>query len=330
MKLLYILALPLLVACGGGSKPVAEQTDTAASSPEFCEDSAYAYVAAQCSYGPRTMNSAAHDSCGNWIAQKFASYGAKIYDQYAPGRLWDGTAINMRNIIASFNPDAETRIFISGHWDSRPWADNDDDEANHNTAIDGANDGGSGIGVMIEIARQLYTDMQQNGDSALLKLNPGLGIDFICWDAEDSGSHGEGTSGTWCLGSQYWSGTHHVEGYKARYGINLDMVGNDKTVFRKEGVSMYYAPTVVDRIWSTARRLGYSNYFTNDACGEMIDDHVQVNRSGIPCVDIIGIDAEQEGFPRTWHTIDDNLSHISKQTLKAVGQTMMEVIWTEK
>lgn len=319
-KILICLLSVVLVACGGGNKQAATTAQYEQESPEFCADSAYAYVAAQCAYGPRTMNSAAHDSCGNWIAAKFESFGAVITNQYADGKLADGTPIKMRNIIASINPSATDRILISSHWDSRPWADNEADESLHQTPIDGANDGASGVGVMLEMAR-------------IIKANPGvvnLGVDFICWDAEDAGLHNDNAS--WCIGSQYWSGKHHVDGYTARYGILLDMVGGKGTLFNKEGYSVRYAPKVVDRVWAIGNSLGYGDYFcyTPDSeIGAVTDDHVQVNQGGIPCIDIIGNDPDG-GFPSTWHTVNDNIQNISKETLKAVGQTLLEVLWLEK
>ena len=317
-RILYFVALALMLA--GCKEKKVEGTDYVSPAPAFCEDSAYAYVAEQCAFGPRVMNSAAHDSCGEYIAQKFKSFGAVVYDQYADSKLYDGTPIKMRNIIASYNPEAPVRILIAGHWDSRQWADNDPDESNHNTPIDGANDGGSCIGVMLEIARQL----QLANDSNQVK----IGVDLICWDAEDSGNGGSESS--WCLGSQYWSGIRHIEGYTARYGINLDMVGGGNTVFYREQYSMSYAPTIVDKVWGAAQRIGYGKYFSyENEGGHITDDHLQVNRGGIPCIDVIGSDTETGGFPRTWHTLDDNIKHISKETLKAVGQTMLEVIWTE-
>ena len=294
-RILYFSVLALMLV--GCKEKKVEVTDYVSPAPIFCEDSAYAYVAEQCAFGPRVMNSAAHDSCGEYIAQKFKSFGAVVYDQYADSKLYTGTPIKMRNIIASYNPEAPARILIAGHWDSRQWADNDPDEANHNTPIDGANDGGSSIGVMLEIARQL----QLANDSNQVK----IGVDFICWDAEDSG--GSGSESSWCLGSQYWSGVRHIDGYTARYGINLD------------------------KVWGAAQRIGYEKYFSyDDEGGYITDDHLQVNRGGIPCIDVIGTDTEGNGFPRTWHTLDDNIKHINKETLKAVGQTMLEVIWTEE
>lgn len=334
-KILYLAILLAFVGCKNKSVPTSESTSFA-EAPTFCEDSAYAYIEQQCSFGPRVMNSEAHDKCGDYIAAKFESFGVKVYNQYADSKLYDGTVVKMRNIIASVNPDADIRIIISGHWDSRPWADNDDDEANHHTPIDGANDGGSSVGVMLEMARQMQKDFQEKGDSSFLALNPNIGVDFICWDAEDSGTpqfaetDDESHSSTWCLGSQYWAGIRHIDNYTARFGVNLDMVGGNKTVFLKEGYSLNYAPTYVGKIWNIGQKLGYSNYFSNEKMGYITDDHVQVNQSGIPCIDIIGTDVGEGSFPLTWHTVNDNIKNINKQTLKAVGQTMLTVIWNEK
>jgi len=309
----------LLVACKNGTptETVYEQQ-----SPDFNVDSAYTYIAAQCAFGPRVMNSAAHDSCAVYIAEKFKSFGASVVNQDAEGTLYDGTKVQMRNIIASFGLDNPVRIIVCSHWDSRPWADHDVSADNHRTPIDGANDGASGVGVMLEIARQIQQKM------------PAVGVDFICFDAEDCGTpewddQGGDHSATWCLGSQYWAGKYHVDGYTARYGILLDMVGGSNCVFEKEAYSMAYAPSIVDKVWSKAIRLGYGDLFKNVQGGGVTDDHVQVNMSGIPCIDIIARDANENTFCKTWHTMNDNVSNINKQTLKAVGQTVMEVIYTE-
>ncbi len=320
-KILYVLGVALLMI-GCKEKPVVD-ANYVSPAPEFCEDSAYAFVAEQCQFGPRTMNSEAHEACGDYIAETFKRLGAVVYDQYADAKLFNGTPVKMRNIVASFHPERAERILIAGHWDSRAWADNDPNEANHNTPIDGANDGASSVGVMMEIARQLRLD----SDSNKVK----VGVDLICWDAEDSGESGGGSSNSWCLGSQYWSGFRHVNGYTARYGINLDMVGGHNTIFYREQYSMMYAPSVVDKVWAAAHRIGYGKYFSyDDEGGAITDDHLEVNRGGIPCIDVIGSDKDNGGFPSTWHTLNDNIKNISKETLKAVGQTMLEVIWTEQ
>ena len=320
----YILTaavLLLLAACKNGTTTT--ETVYEQQSPDFNADSAYLYIAEQCAFGPRVMNSEAHDACAAYIAAKFEAFGAQVVNQDAEGTLYDGTKVQMRNIVASYNPSNPVRLMICSHWDSRPWADHDANADNHRTPIDGANDGASGVAVMMEIARQI----QQK--------TPEIGVDLICFDAEDCGTpewddHGEDNSWTWCIGSQYWAGKHHIDGYTARYGILLDMVGGSNCVFEKEAYSMAYAPSVVDKVWSKAIRLGYGDLFKNANGGGVTDDHVQVNMSGIPCIDIIARDANDNTFCKTWHTKNDNVGNINKQTLKAVGQTVMEVIYTEK
>ena len=329
-----IAATLLMVACKNGTptETVYEQQ-----SPDFNVDSAYTYIAAQCAFGPRVMNSAAHDSCAEYLVRKFESFGATVVRQEAEGTLYDGTKVNMQNIVASYLPDNPVRIIICSHWDSRPWADHDANADNHRTPIDGANDGASGVGVMLEIARQIQLSMV-NGQSSMVNGQCSMvnvGVDFICFDAEDCGTpewddRGEDNSWTWCIGSQYWAGKHHTDGYTARYGILLDMVGGSNCVFEKEAYSMAYAPSVVDKVWSKAIRLGYGDLFKNTNGGGVTDDHVQVNMSGIPCIDIIARDANDNTFCKTWHTKNDNVGNINKQTLKAVGQTVMEVIYTEQ
>ena len=319
--LILCIAAMLIASCTNTPKPA--ETVYEQQSPDFNADSAYLYIAEQCAFGPRVMNSEAHDACADYIAAKFESFGAQIVNQDAEGVLYDGTKVRMRNIVASYNLDNPVRLMICSHWDSRPWADHDANADNHRTPIDGANDGASGVAVMMEIARQIQ-----------LKA-PGIGVDLICFDAEDCGTpewadKGDDNASTWCLGSQYWAGKHHADGYTARYGILLDMVGGSNCVFEKEAYSMAYAPSVVDKVWSKAIRLGFGDLFKNTNGGGITDDHVQVNMSGIPCIDIIARDANGNTFCKTWHTMNDNVGNIDKQTLKAVGQTVMEVIYTER
>ncbi|MBR3091891.1 MAG: M28 family peptidase [Bacteroidaceae bacterium] len=327
---LLILSLTVLMAscssCGGEKGNEGGTIGTMESiAPTFNADSAYSYVAQQCAFGPRTMNSAAHDSCGNFIAREMARHGAVVFNQYADLQLYDGTPIRARNIIASFDTANACRVLVCAHWDTRPWADHDANKTNVLTPIDGANDGASGVAVLLEIARLLHQEQ------------PAVGVDLVCFDAEDCGvpdwaDYDGNTEDTWCLGSQYWSLRVSSSGYSARFGILLDMVGGANTVFCKEQLSMHFAPSIVDKVWSAGQRIGYSKYFPNSIGGGVTDDHVAVNRkAGIPCIDIVGTNADNmQGFPVTWHTLDDNLQHIDRQILKAVGQTVLEVIYNEK
>ena len=320
--LLYIyIAVFWLASCGNSKKTVAEAV---AVGPEFSADSAYAYCAAQCDFGPRLMNSEEHDKCGDWIEAKFRQFGMTVSRQETIVKGYDGTPLKCRNIIARFRSDNKERILLCAHWDSRPWADNDSDSTNWRKPVMGANDGASGVAVMLEIARLL-----QHADSV------NVGVDFVCFDAEDWGipqwSEQEDPGDTWALGSQYFS-THLPEGYAPRYGILLDMVGGVGSKFYKEGMSMQYAPEIVKKVWRAARQIGYGSFFPDMEGGMITDDHIPVNQNAnIPCIDIIPYfpDCEQSSFGPTWHTMADNMDNIDRNTLKAVGQTMVQVLFTE-
>ena len=292
--------------------------------PDFNADSAYIYLQEQCDFGPRTMNSTAHDKCEKWIIQKFEQYGCKVTTQKATLNGYDGTPLRSTNIMASYNPEATTRIMFCAHWDCRPWADNDPDSTNWRKTIIAANDAASGVGVMIELARILKGSGLE------------LGVDFVCFDAEDYGTpqwfEGEDPGDTWALGAQYFA-NNLPEGYAPRYGILLDMVGGVGAKFYREGMSMQYAPAIVKKVWNAARQVGYGSYFPKADGGMITDDHIPVNQTAnIPCIDVIPYypDCAQSSFGPTWHTIADNMDNIDKNTLKAVGQTMVQVLFTEK
>ena len=330
---LFFLLL-LLTSCS--LRKQATSTETVAMQPvgpAFCADSAYAFCQQQCDFGPRTMNSQAHDDCGRWIMQKFSSYGLQVTPQQALLKGYDGTMLRSTNIIASYRPELTDRILICAHWDSRPWADNDPDEANWHKPVLAANDGASGVAVMLELARLLNT---APADSSLSTLRSSLGVDFICFDAEDWGTpqwdSAPDHSDTWALGAQYWAANPHVDGYKARYGILLDMVGGQGAQFYQEQLSLQYARSVVDRVWRAAQTVGFGSFFpTREGMG-ITDDHLPVNRvAKIPCIDIIPYypDCQQSSFGPTWHTLQDDMDHIDLNTLQAVGQTLVQVLFSE-
>lgn len=292
--------------------------------PAFIADSAMAYCQAQCDFGPRTMNSKAHDLCEEWIINKFKGFGLDVETQKADLTGWDGTKLHSTNIIAHFNPQAERRILICAHWDSRPWADNDPDSTNWHKPVLAANDGASGVGVMLEVARLLQNDTTL-----------AIGVDLVCFDAEDYGTpqwaeKNEDSEKTWALGAQYWA-KNLPEGYNPQFGILLDMVGGQGAKIYQEHFSLRYAASIVDKVWSAARHAGFSSVFANEVGGGVTDDHIPVNEAGIPTVDIIPFypDCRQSSFGPTWHTINDDMEHLDANTLKAVGQTLIQVIYSE-
>lgn len=298
--------------------------------PVFNADSAYAFTKAQCDFGPRNMNSRGHDLCGEWIVNKFREYGCKVTTQRVNLTGYDGTTLRSCNIMASINPEATTRILLCAHWDSRPWADNDPDQSNWKKPIIAANDAASGVAVMLELARII------NNGKAEKALRPQLGVDFVCFDAEDWGTPQwadvPDDADSWALGAQYWS-KNLPQGYEARYGILLDMVGGVGAQFFQEGISLQYAPEIVKKVWRSAREVGFGSYFPKRMGGMVTDDHVPVNRyAKIPTIDIIPFypDCKQSGFGPTWHTLADNIENIDRNTLRAVGQTLVQVIYKEQ
>lgn len=252
--------------------------------------------------------------------------GCDVAEQVARVTAWDGASLPCRNIIASANPQAGNRILLCAHWDTRPWADNDPDQANHRTPILGANDGASGVAVMMEIARLVQQQPLQ-----------GVGVDFVCFDAEDMGTpqwaeSGNETSGTWCLGSKVWAEQAALNGYRPRYGILLDMVGGRGSSFSKELVSMHFASHVVNKVWTLASDLGYGQFFASREGGMLVDDHVNVNTlAGIPCIDIVPhFEDGPSSFGPTWHTVSDNPDNIDPNVLEAVGQTVLQLLYNEQ
>ncbi len=324
---LPLIVLLALAACKS-NKPSPEQgTFDTAIGPSFMADSAFAFCEAQCAFGPRTMNSPAHDQCGQWIARQFEHFGCEVSTQEAQLKGYDGTRLSSTNIMATLNPNAELRILLCAHWDSRPWADNDPDSANWHKPVMAANDGASGVAVMMEIARLLGAD-----DSL------SVGVDFVCFDAEDWGtpqwSNQGDQSDSWALGAQYWAaqyaGQPEMLPTKPAFGILLDMVGGQGARFFQEGYSLRYASNIVSQVWQAAQTVGYGSYFPEKAGGYITDDHVPVNEvAGIPTIDIIPYypDCVQSSFGPTWHTVSDDMQHIDRNTLQAVGQTVIQTIY---
>lgn len=320
-----VLILPLIAllgfqACKNKSDQSTETGDRAAIkllSPDFNADSAYAYTKVQVDFGPRIPGTTAHQKCADYLVSKLKSFGAVVEIRGEKTKTFDGKSYHLKNIHASFGADQKNRVLITAHWDARPFSDQDTDPVNHNKAFDAANDGASGVAVILEMARQI----QQK--------QPDVGVDFILWDLEDYGKANDETPDevTWCLGSQFWA--KNVKGYQALYGINLDMVGGGNAQFTQDEISRQSAPTIVDKVWSIGDEIGFSSYFVKIPSGKLVDDHFWMNKGGVPSIDIIHYN-DNSGFYINWHTQLDNLENIDKNTLKATGQTVLETIYREK
>lgn len=326
--LLFSLIGLVFIACKQKTTPVADETEKSEIAQtikpaDFNADSAWHFVNEQVKFGPRVPNSEAHKKCALWLESTLKKYAPQVIVQPFTAKAFNGTVLNCKNIIASFNPKSTTRVLLCSHWDSRPFADNDPDTSFHRTPIDGANDGASGVGVLLEIARQL-------------RVSPAaIGVDILLLDAEDYGApQNSGFVGAddWALGAQYWSRYPHVPAYTARFGILLDMVGAEGAVFALEGNSMNYAPEIAQKVWYIGSAIGYSDVFSNERSEAVTDDHVYINQlRQVPTIDIIQNDpSTRTGFYKYWHTVNDNMANISKPTLMAVGQTVLTTVRNEK
>lgn len=315
--------LAAFTASGCGGSRAASSSDSASaepmqvSVPQFSADSALSYVKMQTDLGPRVPGTPAHAAAADAYVNFFRTHGAEVIEQKHPVTTFDGTALTMRNIFARFAPEAERRILLLAHYDCRPWADQDPDPAKHKTPVDGANDGASGVGVLMEIGR-------------LVSANPladGVGVDILLVDVEDWGTDEQEDS--WAIGANYFAKNPPVEGYFPDEAILLDMVGAKDAVFPQEYFSLQAAPQLVAAVWAAADAAGYGNYFPQKQGGAVTDDHRPLIDVGIPAIDIIDY-RDDTGFEPNWHTVSDTFANISKETLQAVGGTLARYLWTRE
>ena len=324
--LLCLCATTAIISCGDNTtkKEKTESESETIVAPAFSGDSAFAFISAQVDFGPRVPNTSEHDECGMWLASELERFGADVIVQTTRIRAFDGKLLELQNIIGQYNPKARSRVLLYAHWDTRPFADKD--STRQYEPIAGANDGGSGVGVLLEIARQL-------------NLKPAeIGVDIIFFDGEDYGPPFSAPSTEtsyleWCLGSQYWAAEPHIYGYRARFGILLDMVGAKDAVFNKEGTSMHFAPHVVRKVWDRANNLGYGSRFRNNETPSTVDDNLFVSKiAGIPSANIVDykVNVLPMGYGTFHHTHADNMDIINVQTLQEVGETVLSVVYSEQ
>ncbi len=316
------LIIVLLQACGDEEPdPRLTFTERDRDVPAFNADSAYQFIAAQLAFGPRNPGSEGHRLTRGYLAQKLGEYAGPhaVYVQPFTHTGYTGETYDMSNIIAAFRPDLSDRIMLLAHWDTRPRAERDPDPRRRNEPIPGADDGGSGVGVLLEMAR-IFRDHP-----------PPVGVDILLFDGEDYGR--EGDLDYYFLGSRYWSNNPPVPGYRPRFGILLDMVGARDAVFPREGFSMQYAPRVVDEVWRIASELGHDDLFLDEKGSSIADDHWIINRNtGIPTINIIHHKPPRPlqtdvSFPEYWHTHADDMDIIGTETLQAVGDVLLELIY---
>ena len=282
-------------------------------SPDFLGDRAFDYLQKQCQLGPRYPGSEGHEKAKNYLLDILKSYTNLVKEENfsfsAEGRndSLKRKEFNSINIIASFYPEEAKRVLLCAHWDSRPFADQEKDSSLHSQAILGANDGASGVAVLLEIA------------SIISKKKPKWGVDIVLFDAEDYGSKERGVD--YCLGSKYFA--KNLGEYRPFFAILLDMVGDKDLEIYKEGYSQLYAERVNDLVWKTAFELKIEN-FKDSVRHFIVDDHLSLISAGIPCIDIIDFD-----YPY-WHTLSDTPDKCSPQSLEKVGKVITKILYDGK
>lgn len=272
--------------------------------PEFSGKAAFAYLVKQVDFGPRNPGSSGHHQCLLYLQHEFSLYAdtVQLENFNVPG--YDGVVLHLTNIIASFNMKATKRVLLSAHWDTRPRADHQPGGA-VDKPIPGADDGASGVAVLLELAK----DFKESP--------PPVGVDIMLWDGEDYGR--EGDLDYYCLGSKYWAATKPYS-YQPDFAVNLDMIGQKDLKLEKEGYSVEYAPDVVNLIWNTAKEMGVPQFV--DTVGDTIyDDQVPLQNVGINAIDIIDFNYKY------WHTLEDTPDKCSPESLSAVGSVLLRVLY---
>ena len=312
------LLLVILLGCRSGRTVPAHEaqslSDTTASPPaQFDGPRAYSILLKQTSMGPRNPGSAGHDACLSYVLAEASELADTVLQQRFEQFTSTGKRIEGTNIIARFLPSWSDRLLLSAHWDTRPWADQDSDTSKRHDPFLGANDGASGVAVLLEVAR------------ALSNHPPPLGVDLVFFDLEDMGHSGDFES--WCLGSTYFA-AHLPEGASYRFGINIDMVGDKELEIPREVNSTTFAPGIVDMVFATAERLRLYE-FVNEDGDEVYDDHIPLNRAHIPCIDLI--DFRYPDLSNTyWHTTADTPDKCSPESLSAVGTLLLTVTYAQR
>ena len=295
----YAITL-LLLLCACGKKPQPLQV------PAFSGAPAYELLVKQCDFGPRVPDTPAHEQCREFLVAELNKSADRVaeqtFEEHLPGLQ---KTVKLTNIIASFNLQATQRVLLCAHWDSRPWADQDPDTSKQRQPVLGANDGASGVAVLLEIAKVLQSTP------------PPVGVDIILFDGEDAGISGQ--PDTYLAGSRYFA-RHKDVRFNPMMGILLDMVGGANLQLYKEINSVRYASAVVDRVWNLAARLGVNEFIPSEK-HEVTDDHIPLLNAGIPVADLIDFDYEH------WHKSTDVPSNCSAASLEKVGRVVLAAVY---
>ncbi len=275
--------------------------------PEFDKNSAFKFLNEQCELGYRFPGTEEIELCRNYIVSELEKHTSDITKQefeiFSDSVFYEGV-----NIIAEFYPEMSRRILLGAHYDTREWADKDTISANHYKPVLGANDGASGVAVLLEIARIISSEQPAQ-----------YGVDLVFFDLEDAGNYIE--MDTWCLGSKYFA--ENFKGQKPEKAIIVDLIGDKDLQIFMESFSYQSSPSLTNEIWSIAKELGFTEFIPKLKY-KIYDDHLSLIREGFNAVDIIDRD-----YPY-WHTVHDTPDKCSAESLYKVGQVLLNLIYREK
>jgi glutaminyl-peptide cyclotransferase len=274
--------------------------------PEFNAKNAFQYLEKQCEFGARVPGTEAHLKCRDYLVAELQKYADRVMQQSFQAVMeQDKRSVTCYNIIANFNSSKTNRILLCAHWDSRPWADRDPDPANQKKPVPGADDGASGVAVLLEIARIINITQ------------PKYGVDIVFFDAEDFGTYGQ--NDTWALGSKQFA-QNAMRNYHPEFAILLDMIGDADQQIYIEQNSYQYARKIVDRVWKIADQMGIHE-FIPEVKFDVYDDHLNLLEIGIPAIDIIDFEYQY------WHTVEDTPDKCSPKSLDNVGRVLLGVLY---
>jgi Zn-dependent M28 family amino/carboxypeptidase len=310
-----VLALAVVTACGAtGDKPAA----AAKTSNEFNADSAMSYIRQQLAFGPRVPGTEPARKTGDWIVAHLRTTADTVVEQRWTHTLATGKTLPMRNIFARFKPNATERILYLTHWDTRPVADSETDPEKAKLPIPGANDGASGVALLLGVS------------DALKKLPPNVGVDLLFVDGEDWGTFGPPDIDV-LIGSSYFAQHLPSADYRPLFGVLWDMIGDADLNIYQDVTSAQAAPEVVQKVWGTAKDLGYEKYFIPEAKVPWTDDHVPLLKAGLRVIDVIDgdygpRDASGQVIESYHHTLQDTIDHVSAKSMKIVGDVAMALL----
>lgn len=318
VKFRKLIVIVLMALFGCKSEPNLQFQEQGREVPEFSSERAFQYIEDQLAFGPRVPNSEAHRQTVQYLRTHFLETAGNqsVYIQSFETEVY-GDSLKLYNILASFGTEKQDRILLAAHWDSRPRSDKETDPEKQKLPVPGADDGASGVAVLMELAN-VFSENELP-----------IGVDIILFDGEDYGEQSD--LDNYFLGSRHWGNNPPVPGYNPRFGILLDMVGGQNAQFPKEGYSMDVAPNLVNEVWAIGEEFGYEGLFMDKNGPQIADDHIIVERlTGIPMINIIHYQVSPSGdiqFAPYWHTQEDNIEIIDKNVLQAVGDVLLELIY---